>query len=54
MSTVNVLKRGCLLTPLVILCEIRIERLHEREHERYGERIMLGGYMYAKSQAFLE
>jgi hypothetical protein len=45
MSTVNVLKRGCLLTPLVILCEIRIERLHEREHERYGERIMASGDM---------
>jgi hypothetical protein len=45
MSTVNVLKRGCLLTPLVILYEIRIERLHEREHERYGERMMASGDM---------
>jgi adenylate kinase family enzyme len=31
----------------------RLERLRQRERERYGERIMLGGDMYTSSQAFL-
>jgi adenylate kinase family enzyme len=33
--------------------DIRIARLRQREHQRYGERIMPGGDMYASSQAFL-
>jgi adenylate kinase family enzyme len=33
---------------------IRLERLRQREHQRYGERIMPGGDMYAGSQAFLD
>lgn len=32
--------------------DIRLGRLRQREHERYGERIMPGGDMYEKSQAF--
>ena len=39
---------------LWIPSEIRLERLCQREHERYGERIMPGGDMYEKSQEFLE
>lgn len=39
---------------LWVPCEIRLERLRHRELERYGERIMPGGDMYEKSQAFLE
>jgi adenylate kinase family enzyme len=31
----------------------RMARLHRREHERFGERIMPGGDMYEQSQAFL-
>jgi hypothetical protein len=31
----------------------RMARLRQREHERYGERIMPGGEMYESSQAFL-
>ena len=34
--------------------DIRLERLRQREYERYGERIMPGGDMYEKSQDFLE
>ena len=33
---------------------IRLERLRQREHQRYGERIMPGGDMYTGSQAFLD
>jgi adenylate kinase family enzyme len=33
--------------------DLRMERLRTREHERYGERILPGGDMYASSQAFL-
>jgi len=33
--------------------DIRLERLRQREQERYGARIMAGGDMYASSQAFL-
>jgi hypothetical protein len=33
--------------------KIRLERLRQREHERYGERVMQGGDMYTQSQAFL-
>jgi adenylate kinase family enzyme len=33
--------------------KVRIERLRQREYERYGERVMLGGDMYEQSQAFL-
>jgi adenylate kinase family enzyme len=33
--------------------EIRLERLRQREIERYGERMMDGGDMYEQSQAFL-
>ncbi|WP_089941633.1 ATP-binding protein [Candidatus Entotheonella palauensis] len=33
---------------------IRLERLRQREMARYGERIMPGGDMYEKSQAFLK
>jgi adenylate kinase family enzyme len=32
---------------------IRLERLHHRERERYGTRMLPGGDMYASSQAFL-
>ena len=31
----------------------RMARLRQRERERYGERILPGGEMYASSQAFL-
>jgi hypothetical protein len=31
----------------------RLERLRQRERERYGERILPGGDMYEQSQAFL-
>jgi adenylate kinase family enzyme len=34
--------------------EIRRERLCQREHERYGDRITPGGDMYEKSQEFLD
>jgi hypothetical protein len=34
--------------------DIRIERLRQRERERYGERIMPGGDRYEQSQAFLD
>jgi adenylate kinase family enzyme len=33
---------------------IRLERLRQREIERYGKRIMAGGGMYEQSQAFLD
>jgi hypothetical protein len=33
--------------------DIRMERLRQREHERFGERILPGGDMYESSQAFL-
>ena len=33
--------------------DIRMERLHRREHARFGERILPGGDMYESSQAFL-
>ncbi|MCZ6874332.1 MAG: AAA family ATPase [bacterium] len=39
---------------LWIPSEIRLERLCQREHERYGDRIMPGGDMYEKSQEFLD
>jgi hypothetical protein len=39
---------------LWIPTELRLERLRQREHERYGERIMAGGDMYEQSQAFLD
>ena len=32
---------------------IRMERLRQREHQRFGERILPGGDMYESSQAFL-
>jgi adenylate kinase family enzyme len=32
---------------------VRMERLRQREHARFGERILLGGDMYETSQAFL-
>ena len=32
--------------------EVRMERLRQREHERFGERILPGGDMYEKSQPF--
>ena len=32
---------------------VRMERLHHREHARFGERILPGGDMYELSQAFL-
>jgi adenylate kinase family enzyme len=37
---------------LVIPQDIRMERLCQREHERFGERIRPGGDMYEHSQAF--
>ena len=43
-----------LVVYLWVPCEIRLERLRQRERERYGERIMPGGDMYEKSQAFLD
>ena len=33
--------------------DIRMERLHRREHTRFGTRILPGGDMYEVSQAFL-
>jgi len=39
---------------LWVPCELRLERLRHREHERYRERIMASGDMYEQSQAFLE
>jgi adenylate kinase family enzyme len=33
--------------------DIRMTRLRQREHERFGERILPGGDMYESSQAFL-
>src|SRR5215510_9343550 len=33
--------------------DIRMERLHRREHTRFGTRILPGGDMYEHSQAFL-
>jgi adenylate kinase family enzyme len=39
---------------LWVPCEIRLERLHHREYERYGQRIMPGCDMYEQSQAFLD
>lgn len=33
--------------------DIRMERLRQREHERFGERILPGGDMYEHSQVFL-
>jgi len=33
--------------------DIRMERLRQREHERFGERILPGGDMYESPQAFL-
>jgi adenylate kinase family enzyme len=38
---------------LAIPQDIRMERLRQREHERFGERILPGGNMYEQSQAFL-
>jgi adenylate kinase family enzyme len=32
---------------------VRMDRLHRREHARFGERILSGGDMYESSQAFL-
>ena len=32
---------------------MRMERLHRREHARFGTRILPGGDMYETSQAFL-
>ena len=34
--------------------DIRLERLRQRENERYGDRIMPGGDMDEQSQAFLD
>ena len=33
--------------------DIRMTRLRQREHERFGERILPGGDLYEQSQAFL-
>jgi hypothetical protein len=33
--------------------DVRMERLHRREHARFGERILPGGDMHESSQAFL-
>ena len=33
--------------------DVRMARLRQREHQRFGERICLGGDMYEQSQAFL-
>src|SRR5438132_2377767 len=33
--------------------DVRMERLHRREHARFGKRILPGGDMYELSQAFL-
>jgi adenylate kinase family enzyme len=38
---------------LAIPQDIRMERLRQREHARFGERILPGGDMYETSQAFL-
>ncbi len=39
---------------LLLSPDVRLERLHHREYERYGERIMPGGDMHETSQAFLD
>ena len=38
---------------LAIPGDVRMERLRQREHERFGERILPGGDIYEHSQAFL-
>ena len=38
---------------LAIPQDIRMARLHRREQERFGERMLPGGDMYEVSQAFL-
>jgi adenylate kinase family enzyme len=38
---------------LAIPHDVRMARLHRREHKRFGERILPGGDMYEQSQAFL-
>ena len=38
---------------LAIPHDLRMERLRQREHERFGERILPGKNMYESSQAFL-
>ena len=52
---------GDVASPLVelvvflwILPDLRMQRLHHRERQRFGDRIMPGGDMYEKSQAFLD
>ena len=42
-----------LVVSLWVPHDVRIERLHHREHARFGERILPGGDMYESSQAFL-
>jgi hypothetical protein len=42
-----------LVVVLSIPHDIRMARLHRREHARFGERILPGGDMYEQSQAFL-
>jgi hypothetical protein len=42
-----------LVVSLWVPHDVRIERLHHREHARFGERILPGGDMYEQSQAFL-
>jgi uridine kinase len=39
---------------LYVPAEIRIERLRQRERERFGSRILAGGDMYAAHEAFIE
>ena len=43
-----------LIVVLYVEPELRLQRLQEREYERYGERILKGGDLYEKSRAFLE
>ena len=42
-----------LVVLLSIPRDIRMARLRQREHKRFGERILPGGDMYEQSQAFL-
>jgi hypothetical protein len=45
--------RFALVVFLAIPHDRRMARLHQREHARFGERILPGGDMYEQSQQFL-
>ncbi|GMK39805.1 hypothetical protein PCCS19_28600 [Paenibacillus sp. CCS19] len=43
-----------LVVYLSVPSEIRLQRLKNREYERYGDKMLPGGMMYEQSQAFLD